>query len=256
MLKSATRLLSKIKKELPNVLGDNLYGVYVYGSLTSGGFRPTSSDIDCIAVINQSLSRKEIISLRKWHMRLLKKDSWAHRLELSYVTKLNVTSQIGKVIKVVRYWGTKLLEKVSDASSPITWLNILDSGVILFGPDPKEFVPEIKEKQIRDALKMEFDEINKHPKKFLAEDWSKIYVVLTLCRILYTLQTGEMKSKQVAARWCLANLPKRWRPLVASAENALSATKKWKRLTHPTHAVNEKSLPEIFAFEKYVGTQL
>jgi hypothetical protein len=43
------------------------------------------------------------------------------------------------------------------------------------------------------------------------------YVVLSLCRILYTLQFGVVVSKAVAARLAQAKLGERWAPLIERA---------------------------------------
>lgn len=43
------------------------------------------------------------------------------------------------------------------------------------------------------------------------------YVVLTLCRMLYTLHTGSVTTKPRAARWALATLDERWGPLIERA---------------------------------------
>ncbi|HEV8194485.1 MAG TPA: aminoglycoside adenylyltransferase domain-containing protein, partial [Ktedonobacterales bacterium] len=43
------------------------------------------------------------------------------------------------------------------------------------------------------------------------------YVVLTLCRLLYTLDTGSVASKPVAARWAARTRAIRWRALIGRA---------------------------------------
>jgi len=40
-----------------------------------------------------------------------------------------------------------------------------------------------------------------------------VFGVLTLCRVLYTLRTGEIASKHMAARWALGHVATCWRPL-------------------------------------------
>ncbi len=40
------------------------------------------------------------------------------------------------------------------------------------------------------------------------------YIVLTPCRVLYTLHCGTVVSKPVAARWAQATLGARWAPLI------------------------------------------
>src|SRR4029450_4999519 len=44
------------------------------------------------------------------------------------------------------------------------------------------------------------------------------YVVLSLCRILYTLQYGTGVSKPVAARWAQETLGERWAALIERAK--------------------------------------
>jgi len=39
------------------------------------------------------------------------------------------------------------------------------------------------------------------------------YTVLSLCRVLYTLEYGTVASKPVAARWAQHALDDQWRPL-------------------------------------------
>ncbi|MEJ7654161.1 MAG: aminoglycoside adenylyltransferase domain-containing protein, partial [Chloroflexia bacterium] len=40
------------------------------------------------------------------------------------------------------------------------------------------------------------------------------YVVLTGCRMLYTLQHGDVATKPDATRWAKRELPDRWTPLI------------------------------------------
>jgi hypothetical protein len=43
------------------------------------------------------------------------------------------------------------------------------------------------------------------------------YIVLSLCRVLYTLQYGTVVSKSVAAHWAQETLDDRWVPLIERA---------------------------------------
>jgi len=43
------------------------------------------------------------------------------------------------------------------------------------------------------------------PKEILRRGYPSSYIVLTLCRILYTLQFGDVVSKPKAARWVKRN---------------------------------------------------
>src|SRR5262249_53750657 len=45
----------------------------------------------------------------------------------------------------------------------------------------------------------------------------QVYTVLTMCRIVYTLDLGAVVSKPVAARWALQGPGKRWASLIERA---------------------------------------
>jgi hypothetical protein len=49
-------------------------------------------------------------------------------------------------------------------------------------------------------------------------------VVLTLCRLLYTLETGSVASKPAATRWVERTLPSRWSGLVGRATTGQHAS--------------------------------
>jgi hypothetical protein len=100
-------------------------------------------------------------------------------------------------------------------------------------------VPDFSRRILKDALKTELNYLDSHRKKYLKEDWSKIYVILTLCRILFTLKTQRIASKKEAAAWCLKNVPKKYHTLVSSAAKTLPKAVNWKRQCHPAHGINE-----------------
>ena len=43
--------VNTLRTELQRLLGQNLLGIYLHGSLALGGFQPSRSDIDVIVVI-------------------------------------------------------------------------------------------------------------------------------------------------------------------------------------------------------------
>lgn len=47
-------LLDELAAQLPVLLGKNVIGVYVCGSLTQQAFDPRRSDVDCIAVLRRA----------------------------------------------------------------------------------------------------------------------------------------------------------------------------------------------------------
>ncbi len=47
--------------------------------------------------------------------------------------------------------------------------------------------------------------------------WAQRYAVTTLCRMLYTLETGEVASKPAALEWARRELDPAWHDLVKQA---------------------------------------
>lgn len=210
--------LSKIKKELPKILRGNLYGIYIYGSLTYGDFDSRKSDIDCIVVIKRELNKDEIRLLKNWYKNL-SNNPLAKRLEMAYAIKKNLTNISRKAVvsKTPLFYKGRFYTGDSDAYKPIVWFNIREKGLTLFGPPPKSFVLKITKRVLINALWQEVEHMKRKGDKWLRPKWSRCYVVLTLCRVLYTLRTSSIVSKETAAKWCLKELPQEWHSLISWA---------------------------------------
>ncbi len=70
-------LLDALATQLPVVLGKNLIGIYLYGSLTQAAFNPKRSDIDCIVVTERVLSEAQLRRLRRWLSLAAESNHWA-----------------------------------------------------------------------------------------------------------------------------------------------------------------------------------
>jgi hypothetical protein len=55
-----------------------------------------------------------------------------------------------------------------------------------------------------------------HPEEIRHRGYQS-YIVLTLCRILYTLETGEVVSKLKSANWTMETVSEMWKPLIENA---------------------------------------
>jgi predicted nucleotidyltransferase len=54
--KRVKALIGKLISDLESILGENLIGVYLHGSLAMGGFVPGRSDVDVMIVVKNALS--------------------------------------------------------------------------------------------------------------------------------------------------------------------------------------------------------
>jgi predicted nucleotidyltransferase len=209
--------LRALTTALDAILGANLVGVYLYGSLTQGAFDPARSDVDCLVVVRRDLTDSRFQKLRAWLAQAATSDPWMHRVQMQVLVR-------GRLLRpdtrgALYQFGT--LKRSGSDGNPIIWLNVLASGVALLGPAPESFLPPITRVMIFDALVREVGylraEIADPASEWRDRRFYRTYAVLTLCRIVYSHQHGGVVSKPRAARWALRTLPSRWRSLVRAA---------------------------------------
>src|SRR5262245_36325848 len=81
-----TGMLEALLPGIRNVLGDNLVGIYLRGSLALGDFIPATSDIDVLVVTMRPVGDAEFGALADLHARLAASPHpYARRLEIAYV---------------------------------------------------------------------------------------------------------------------------------------------------------------------------
>jgi hypothetical protein len=87
-------VLTQLSDGLTTLLGEQLIGLYLTGSLTYGDFDPGGSDIDFLAVLDSELVDEQVQDIMALHecigAAFLR---WAKRLEGSYLTRDMITSK-------------------------------------------------------------------------------------------------------------------------------------------------------------------
>ncbi len=207
-----------------SALGRNLAGVYVYGSLSTGVFNPRTSDIDVLVttrVATDSAAHERIAEL---HRAMLgwSNEQLAGRLEAVFIPV--------KALAGSRIPNLAVLELHPDEGFKIEPLGpdfviqkhlLRTHGITLVGRDIAKIVAPVTTGELRDAAignlrgwwlpQLEF------PGRFLTRPY-QAYAVLTMCRTLCLLATGEVVTKPEAAAWGLrAAFLEPWHALIASA---------------------------------------
>jgi predicted nucleotidyltransferase len=211
-------LLKELTDCLPNILGPNLVGLYLYGSVTHGGFNPKRSDVDCIVVTERDLSDAQFGKLRAWLARTAEKNTWTARLQILFVVKQDLFNMDARAC----LYQFGVLKRTGWDGNPIIWRDFLTSGKVLFGPRPESFLPEITPKIFFQALEREIgylqEEISEKPKSQWRDlPMYRAYAVLTVCRILYSFRKGTIVSKTRAGRLAIKYLSQEWHEIILQA---------------------------------------
>lgn len=216
-------LLQAVLEGAQQILGGHFTGMYLEGSLVSDDF-DQDSDIDFVVVTDQDVTSEQFAALQAMHDRIATIDSWyAVQLEGSYISRQALRRHDPAHTlhpNIERGPGERL--KMADHDS--AWLvhrSILrERGVTLLGPPPQMLIEPIAPHELQQAM---VEPVRGWASRMLDDPTPlqtrgyQSYVVLTLCRMLYTLHTGAVATKPVAARWAVATLDARWTPLIERA---------------------------------------
>jgi aminoglycoside adenylyltransferase-like protein/nucleotidyltransferase-like protein len=199
-------------------LGTQFVGMYLTGSLALGDFDPAGSDIDLVVVTEGTLSASRIEALRGMHERFAAGASpWAGKVEAVYIpceTLRRAAPDDAGYPQVEK--GHGLFVDQLESGWIVQCYILREHGVALAGPDPRTLLDPLDPDAMRRAvlpIPVIWLGLAYHDPAWL--DWlrergNQAFVVLTLCRLLYTLATGGVASKPGAARWAQQTLGGRW----------------------------------------------
>jgi predicted nucleotidyltransferase len=216
-------ILSLLLSNVQEILGDQIVGMYLFGSLANGGF-DEHSDIDVLTVTDGEISANAFSALKELHKRINKLDSpWAFQVEASYIprTALRRFDPANKLHPHMDRGNNEILHMMSHESDWIIQRHLLrEHGIVIAGPSLGELIDPVASRELRravvDVLPLWVIPILENPSQIHQRGYQS-YCVLTLCRMFYTLKHGEVLSKAAAAKWALENLDPKWRPLIERA---------------------------------------
>lgn len=209
---------------IQNIISKNLTGLYLFGSLTYGDFNPDSSDIDLVTITNRAIDHHELALTKQLHTKIEEHfQKWSHRLECSY-TPVNMLKNTLPPKEPRPYYGGGIF--YDEAHYGNEWIinNYLlyEYGIPLIGSDFKKLINpidivEVQKACIRDLFQEWEPKITDF--KWLDNSHYQSYLVLNLCRILYTVICGITGTKKVAAEWVKNEFGLPWENLIKTAES-------------------------------------
>ena len=200
---SVDSLLEELVSGLQVAIGDDLIGIYLYGSYVSGGFDPGVSDLDLVTVTSRDPEQLDLASLERTHLAFVGRyPEWNDRIETVYVgrdTLRSFRTSRGR-LAVISPGEPFHLRDDAVAAWVQNWYLVRETGVALFGPPASSLLPPISWPDFVAASRRYAGEIASHD----LSDYSPghlAYIVLTICRARRVVATGTYGSKQEAAAW-------------------------------------------------------
>ncbi len=216
--------LRQFVDDIRSILGNDLVGFYLSGSLAVGDFDPTSSDIDFVAVLSVPPDEVAVTALKRLHDTLGgDRGKGIQRLEGFYVPLATVRQHDPTMIPHPAVYfaaGTRFDPCRLRWDWVIECYVLQEHGIIVDGPPPATLIDPISRDQLIESVRATL----RHDwSQHIAEpEWMRIrheqaFAILTMCRALYVLERGELVSKLEAAHWAQRRLAPEWRPLIERA---------------------------------------
>ena len=213
--------LTEVASLLVNYFGPHLQGLYLFGSLASGSFQSGKSDIDLMAVLDSEVDEERLNALESLHASFVSKHpDWRERVEVGYVSRAVLQSLAGTPtgrIAVISP-GEPLNIKDVGYEWVLDWHDVCSSGEILVGPPPYDLAPPVMPENVRratEALLQQWTTAVRDPWVAYVPAHQG-YIVVTVCRALHTLATGERVSKEDAVTWAVGQYPE-WASFIEEA---------------------------------------
>lgn len=200
------RYVQALVERLRQVIGTDLLGVYLHGSLVLGDFSPERGDVDAVAVAARSASREEKRALGERLSQRSLPCAAAGGLEFHLLRvdalvpveappfELHVaTSAQGKPDRVVDGYG-----RSGDRDLVTHFAVLREHGRALLGPPPAELFPVVPPQLLLNAFLGELAWARDHA--------SPSYLVLNACRAWRYAEEHVVSSKTEGAEWARARV--------------------------------------------------
>jgi len=197
--------MKPITKYLEGILGSNLIGIYPFGSMVLDYFDPVSSDYDILIITKNDIELDVANKLKEY---LSQDKTSINKIELCIATK----NSIYKYNPDDLFWYKSSVCEFSQIKLGKDWIInrfILLKGKFSFVGGPiKEYIKSVYP-----------EDVVKASKELLFENWIKYkngaewmskkkyqsFAILTMARILFTINNHDCVSKKTSAEWCVSN---------------------------------------------------
>jgi predicted nucleotidyltransferase len=210
-------LLGGLVARVESILGDDFVGAYLTGSFALGA-ADRYSDCDFLVVTEDRVTAEQERALRELHDEIpTRPGHWTHDLEGSYAPR----AELETLAALDKRWlyvdrGSREMQWSTHCNSEEMRWTLRERGITLAGPDPRGLVGEVSADALRRRMRRLIGSFLPDLFSWISFDtaWAQRYAVSSLCRMLYTLETGEVASKQASLEWAKHALIRAWHDLI------------------------------------------
>ncbi|GAA4904170.1 nucleotidyltransferase-like protein [Stackebrandtia albiflava] len=201
-------------------------GMYLYGSVALGDFRPAHSDVDAVFVTARPLDAGDRGGLREVHAELAERLPRPH-LDGVYITAdalaSDPTGTTGPHSSDGRFGDDGTFERLL-----VTWHTLADTGVTVRGPAVESLRIHTDRAALNAWLRDNLRGYWRHLWRTLSagteaarregrHDFTPPWCVLGVTRLHYTLATGAITSKSGAGEYGMRVFDDRWAPIITES---------------------------------------
>jgi hypothetical protein len=215
-------LLDEFVAGVSATLGEDLVGVYLVGSFALGG-GDAASDCDFLVVTRQRVDAEQERALRELHDEIPMRDGyWPQNLEGSYAPRaeLETLDSLGGDWLYVNRGHRDMSWEPHCNAEDVRWV-LRGHGISVAGPPAAQFACEVPADLLRDRARSLLATLIPDLRGWANFDvaWTQRYAVHTVCRLLYTVEIGEVTTKLQALDWALGKLAPEWHDLIEQARD-------------------------------------
>jgi hypothetical protein len=226
-------LLADLVAGAREALGSGFVGAYLQGSFALGS-ADEHSDVDFVVATEGEPDEE---ALQRLHGELHDRDvPWARHLEGSYVPRAALR-RLGGGPRSFLFLdnGARTLVRDPHCDTAVMRWTLRERGIVLAGPEPAELVDPVAPEELRAEARRKLDDYAEWAATVDGMTrWQQPYLVLTGCRLRWTLGHATVAAKPEAARWALEALDPRWAPLIRAA--VADRPDPWLRVGQPAPA--------------------
>jgi len=223
-------ILDEIKKSYIEILGANLAGIYVHGSIAFNCFNWDKSDIDYLVVVDEALDCETKLKLMKATVEISAKAP-PKGLEMSVVLK-KYCSNFEYPTPFDLHFSNMYLNRFNinpqeycenmngfDKDLAAHFKIIKAVGIVLYGKEINDVFGDIPDYCYLDSIKHDVEDAREKIAK------NPVYVILNLCRALAFVNDGLILSKEQGGKWGLLNLNNQFHTLISNALDSYTLNK-------------------------------